>query len=176
MRSLHLFAPWVRRIHLVTAGQVPAWLDRDHPQIRVVDHRDILPADALPTFNSHAIETALHQVPDLSEHWVYFNDDVFLGRPVRPEIFFSPGGLNAAFMSPVIVGLDDVPDAPPFLKAAWNNRRLLRETFGVTTTNTLAHTPHPHRRSVLDEIERRFSDAVSATAHAPFRSDRTCRC
>lgn len=171
MRSLHLFAPWVRNIFLVTAGQVPAWLDTDHPRVRVVDHREILPADALPTFSSHAIETALHHVPDLSEQWVYFNDDVFLGRPVQPEIFFSPGGLNAAFMSPVIVGPDDAPGAPPFLKAAYNNRRLLRETFGVTTTHTLAHTPHPQRRSVLDEIERRFPDAVAATARAPFRSD-----
>ena len=44
MRSLHLFAPWVRRIHLVTAGQVPSWLDTGHDRIRVVDHRDLLPA------------------------------------------------------------------------------------------------------------------------------------
>jgi hypothetical protein len=171
MRSVHLFAPWVRHIHLVTAGQVPDWLDTSHPQITVVDHRDILPADALPTFNSHAIETGLHRVPDLTEHWVYLNDDVFLGRPVRPEIFFSPAGLFAAFMSPTTVGLDDHPGAPPFLKAAWNNRRLLQEAFGVTTTNNLAHTPHPHRKSVLDEIERRFPEAVAATARAPFRSD-----
>lgn len=171
MRSLHLFAPWVRRIHLVTAGQTPDWLDTSHPTIRVVDHRDILPVAALPTFNSHAIETALHHVPDLTEHFVYFNDDVFLGRPVRPEIFFSPGGLFATFMSPTQVGLDDAPGAAPYLKAAWNNRRLLREAFGAVTTNNLAHTPHPHRRSVLDEIEQRFSEAVAATAAAPFRSD-----
>ena len=92
MRSLHLFAPWVRRIHLVTAGQVPTWLDTSHPAITVVDHRDILPASALPTFSSHAIETRLHVLPDLAEHFIYVNDDVFLGRPARPELFFSPGG------------------------------------------------------------------------------------
>lgn len=171
MRSVHLFAPWVRRIHLVTAGQVPDWLDTDHPQIRVVDHRDILPAGALPTFNSHAIETGLHRVPDLAEHWVYLNDDVFLGRPLRPETFFSPAGQFAAFMSDTTVGLDDVPGAPAYLKASWNNRRLLRSAFGVTITNNLAHTPHPHRRSVLEEIEQRFPDELAATAHAPFRSD-----
>jgi glycosyltransferase involved in cell wall biosynthesis len=171
MRSVHLFAPWVRRIHLVAAGQVPAWLDTDHPQVRVVDHREILPADALPTFNSHAIETGLHRVPDLTEQWVYLNDDVFLGRPVRPETFFGPAGQFAAYLSPAPVGLDDVPGSAPFLKAAWNNRRLLREAFGVTTTHTMAHTPHPHRRSVLDEIERRFPAEVAATARSPFRSD-----
>lgn len=171
MRSVHLFAPWVRRIHLVTAGQVPAWLDTDHPQVRVVDHRDILPPDALPTFNSHAIETGLHRVPDLTEQWVYLNDDVFLARPLRPEAFFSPAGQFAAFLSDTTVGLEDAPGAPPFLKAAWNNRRLLRDAFGVTTTNNLAHTPHPHRVSVLREIEERFAAEVAATARAPFRSD-----
>lgn len=171
MRSVHLFAPWVRRIHLVTAGQVPAWLDTDHPQVRVVDHREILPPDALPTFNSHAIETGLHRVPDLAEHWVYLNDDVLLGRPLRPETFFSPAGQFAAFLSDTTVGLEDAPGAPPFLKAAWNNRRLLGDAFGVITTNNLAHTPHPHRVSVLREIEQRFPDALAATARAPFRSD-----
>ena len=45
-RSIHLFAPWVRRIHLVTAGQVPDWLDTDHPMVNLVDHAQILPAEA----------------------------------------------------------------------------------------------------------------------------------
>lgn len=171
MRSLHLFAPWVRRIHLVTAGQVPDWLDTDHPMVNVVDHRDILPADALPTFNSHAIETALHRVPDLAEHFVYLNDDFLLGRPVRPEAFFSPAGLAATYLGRHVVGLDDQPDAPAYLRAAWNNRRLLQEAFGVTITHNLAHAPYPHRRSVLEELEQRFPDELAATARAPFRSD-----
>ena len=170
-RSVHLFAPWVRKIHLVTAGQVPDWLDPDHPQVAVVDHSAILPADALPTFNSHAIESALHRVPDLAEHFVYLNDDFFLGRPLRPETFFNPAGLAAVWLAPSSIGLDDTPDAPPYLKAAWNNRRLLREAFGAVVTDNLAHAPYPHRRSVLEEIEKRFPDEVAATARSPFRSD-----
>ncbi|MDN4171424.1 stealth conserved region 3 domain-containing protein [Nocardioides sp. SOB77] len=170
MRSVHLFAPWVRNIHLVTAGQRPEWL-ADHPQVTVVDHREILPADALPTFSSHAIETGLHRIPGLSEQWVYLNDDVFLGRPVRPEQLFTPAGQNAVFLSATTVGPDDAPGAPAYLRAAWNNRRLLRDAFGVTTTSTLAHTPHPHRVSVLTEIAERFAGDVDRTARAPFRSE-----
>jgi glycosyltransferase involved in cell wall biosynthesis len=171
LRSVHLFAPWVRRIHLVTAGQVPSWLDPDHPQVAVVDHREILPADALPTFNSHAIESALHKVPDLAEHFVYLNDDFFLGRPLGPEAFFSPAGLAAVWFSPNTIGLDEAADAAPYLKAAWNNRRLLQDAFGAVLTDNLAHAPYPHRRSVLEEIERRFPAEVAATARSPFRSD-----
>ncbi len=136
-----------------------------------MDHREILPADALPTFNSHAIESALHKVPDLAEHFVYLNDDFFLGRPLGPESFFNPAGLAAVWFSPNTIGLDETPDAPPYLKAAWNNRRLLRDAFGAVVTDNLAHAPYPHRRSVLEEIEQRFPAEVAATAQAPFRSD-----
>jgi glycosyltransferase involved in cell wall biosynthesis len=170
LRSLHLFAPWIRTIHLVTAGQVPGWLV-DHPRINLVHHRDILPPDALPTFNSHAIESSLHKIPGLAEHFVYLNDDFLLARPQRPQRFFDPSGHTAVFLSAGNIGVDDQPDAAPWLKAAWNNRRLLRETFGVVSTHSLAHAPYAHRRSVLEEIERRFPDEVGRTARSPFRSD-----
>lgn len=170
-RSLHLFAPWVRTIHLVTAGQTPDWLDVDHPMIHLVDHRDILPADALPTFNSHAIETSLHRIEGLAEHFLYFNDDFFLGRPVRPDSFFSPSGSFATFFSHTTVGLSDLPEAPPYLKAAWNNRRLLRESFGAAITNNLAHAPYPHRVSVLENLVERFPGPIAQTARSPFRND-----
>jgi hypothetical protein len=170
LRSLHLFAPWVRRIHVVTAGQVPSWLDTSHEKIRLVDHRDILPASALPTFSSHAIETRLHHVPDLADHFVYVNDDVFLGRPRRPEHFFTPGGQYAAFVADHrAVGLPGTDDRP-YLSAAQNNRRVLAEAFGVALTHTMMHSPHPQRRTVLEEIAARFADEVDRTTHSPFRS------
>ena len=169
MRSLHLFAPWVRRIHLVTAGQVPGWLDTSHPQVNLVDHRDILPADALPTFNSHAIETSLHRIEGLAEQWIYVNDDVFLGRPSRPERWFDPSGAAAVFLSTGVVGLPGQDDLP-YLHAAAHNRRLLEAAFGATTTNTLIHTPHPQRTSVLAEIAARFAEDVERTRRTPFRS------
>ncbi len=64
----------------------------DHPRVNVVDHRDILPPEALPTFNSHAIESGLHKIPGLAEHFVYFNDDFLLARPQQPQRFFDPFG------------------------------------------------------------------------------------
>jgi hypothetical protein len=168
---VHLFAPWVRNIYVVTSGQVPAWLALDHPGVTVVPHAEIMPADALPTFNSHAIETSLHHIPGLAEHWLYFNDDFFLGRPLRPEALFSPAGLSSVFFAGSTIGLSDLPDSAPWLKAAWNNRRLLQHTFGAVTTNALAHAPYAVRTSVLREIEQRFADVVGATTRSPFRSD-----
>lgn len=170
LRSLHLFAPWIRTIHLVTAGQAPDWLVA-HPRIRLVDHREILPADALPTFNSHAIESGLHRIEGLAEHFVYLNDDFMLGRPLGPHHFFTAAGQPRVFFSHVKLGVDDTPDAAPWLRAAWNNRRLLLEEFGAVITHSLMHAPYAHRISVLREIEERWPDDVAMTAHAPFRSE-----
>ena len=170
MRSIHLFAPWVRRIHLVTAGQVPKWLG-DHPLVRIVDHAEIMPADALPTFNSHAIEACIHKIPDLAEHFIYFNDDFLLARPLSPRIFFNPGGQPSVFLSTTSLGLDNLPGCPPWQKAGLNNRKLLADTFGVAITHSLLHAPYAHRRSVLEEIEARFPEQVARTARSPFRGD-----
>jgi glycosyltransferase involved in cell wall biosynthesis len=171
LRSVHLFAPWARTIHLVTAGHVPDWLDTTDQRIHLVDHREILPADALPTFNSQAIETGLHRIPGLAEHFVYLNDDCFLGRPVPPELFFDAAGRFAVFLDAAPVGLGDLPDLPSYLKAAANNRRLLHDAFGVTTTHTLAHAAYPLRVSVLTELAERFTDEWKTTAHSPFRGE-----
>lgn len=86
LRSVERYAPWVRHIYIVTNGQVPSWLNLDNPKISIVTHSDICPPhlidDALPTFSSMAIEMMLHRIPNLSDRFIYFNDDVFLGRPL----------------------------------------------------------------------------------------------
>ncbi|WP_345678166.1 stealth family protein, partial [Yinghuangia aomiensis] len=101
LRSLDMYAPWIRTIYLVTDQQTPDWLDTSHPRVKVVDHRDIFTdPDALPTFNSHAIESQLHHIDGLAEHFLYFNDDVFLGRALTPDFFFHANGLAKHFPSP----------------------------------------------------------------------------
>ena len=90
-RGIETFAPWVRKIHFVTWGHVPDWLITDHPKIHIVKHEDFIPKEYLPTFNSRTIELFFHRIPDLSERFVYFNDDMFLTKPVKPEDFFRNG-------------------------------------------------------------------------------------
>ena len=171
LRALHCFAPWIRRVFLVTDDQVPDWLDTEYPGITVVSHRAVFgDTGLLPTFNSHAIESRLHRIPGLAEHFLYLNDDVFLGRPVAPELFFTPGGLARFFPSRAAVDAGPRrPDDPPVNSAAKNNRRLIQEAFGRVLTRKMMHTPHPSRRSVITEIEERFGDDVAATASHQFR-------
>lgn len=92
-RGIEEFMPWVRKIHLVTNGQAPEWLDLSNPKLNLVKHSDYIPREYLPTFNSHAIELNLHRISGLAEHFIYFNDDTFVIRAMRPGDFFSPKGL-----------------------------------------------------------------------------------
>ena len=169
LRSLWFGCDWVRRIFVVTADQVPAWLDTDDERIEVVSHRDILPESCLPTFNSHAIEAALHRIEGLSEHFVYFNDDVFVGRPLRPEHFFTSSGLPKVFLSDARVsGVDDDRQLAVD-NAAMRGRRLLARDFGRVAAFKPHHAPFALRRTLLDELVKRYADEVEATMHHRFR-------
>lgn len=90
-RCVEAYAPWVNQIHFVTCGQIPDWLNTGHPKLNCVNHPDYIPEEYLPTFNSNVIELNFHRIPDLAEHFVYFNDDMYINAPVTPEDFFVNG-------------------------------------------------------------------------------------
>jgi hypothetical protein len=169
LRSLWLNVGWVRRIHLVTAGQVPTWL-RSDDRLRVVHHDEIFPAEWLPTFNSHAIEARLHHIDGLSEHFLYLNDDVFIGRPLVPSQLFTGNGLAKVFPSPAWIPIPGDGEVDLAVDAAARRGRcLIEETFGRTVARKPHHAPFALRRSVLAEIEERFPDEVERTARSRFR-------
>jgi len=93
LRSVEMYAHWIRRIFIVTDNQVPSWLDLSNPKVRVVDHTEIMPSEALPCFNSRVIEHHIANIPGLAEKFIYANDDMLLNRPVTPSMFFAPDGL-----------------------------------------------------------------------------------
>lgn len=90
-RAVEKFAPWVRKVHFVTWGHIPDFLDPDAPKLHIVRHDEFIPAEYLPTFSSHTIEMNIHRIPGLAEQFIYFNDDMFLLRPMRETDFFRDG-------------------------------------------------------------------------------------
>lgn len=90
-RAIEKNAPWVRYIHLVTYGHIPDWLNTENPKLKIVRHEDYIPKEYLPTFSSHVIELNMHRIPGLAEHFIYFNDDVYLMKKSTPDDFFKGG-------------------------------------------------------------------------------------
>lgn len=92
LRSVELYAPWVNKIYIVTDNQIPDWLNLDNPKIEIVDHKEIMPKSALPSFNSIAIEHCIKNIKNLEEHFLYANDDTFFNDYTTPEFFFNKKG------------------------------------------------------------------------------------
>lgn len=171
LRSVYMFAPWVRNIYIATDSPRPAWLD-EHPRVKIMRSEDFFEdLSVLPTHNSQAVEAQLHRIPGLSEYYIYSNDDMFFGRPLSPDMFFSPGGLTKFIEATTRIGLgeNDVTRSG-FENAARVNRRLLHERFGRVTTRHLEHTAAPMRKSVVEELEKEFPEEFRKTAASPFRA------
>lgn len=87
LRSVYSYLPWVNHIYIVTNKQIPTWLNK-HPKLTIVDHTEIIPKEFLPTFSSLTIETYITKIKNLSEKFLYFNDDLFINRQLLPTDFF----------------------------------------------------------------------------------------
>lgn len=90
-RGVEKYAPWVNKVHLITCGHYPDWLDLNHPKLNFVKHEDYIPKEFLPVFSVNPIEVNLHRIQSLSEHFVYFNDDIYIKSPLSKDWFFKNG-------------------------------------------------------------------------------------
>lgn len=171
LRSVEAYAPWVRSIVVVTDQQIPSWLDTAHPQLRIVDHVELFgESGTLPSFNSHAIGARLHHIEGLSEHYIHFNDDFFLGRTVWPTTFFHSNGVSKFFLSRSTLAFSDPAEVAAHEAARRNVVELLRQDFGRSATRAFFHTPIVQRRSTMYELEKRYPDVFESTWHSQFRS------
>ena len=162
-RGIATNMPFIRKVHLVVSGesQVPEWVNRE--EVDVVLHRDIIPAEYLPTFNSNTIETHLHNIKDLDEEFVYFNDDLFPMLPIKPTDFFRDGkGVIA--MSHHLLALD------MFKKICKNSDRLARKALGIGNSLCFLrpqHTCVPMFRSenawLYDKMKEEILGSLSPT-------------
>ncbi len=90
-RGVEKYTPWVNKIHFITWGHVPDWLDTTNPKLNIVKHEDFIPKKYLPTFSANPIELNLHHIDELEEKFVLFNDDMFILNYLKPEYFFKNG-------------------------------------------------------------------------------------
>jgi hypothetical protein len=169
VNSVKKYAPWVRNIFIVTNCELPSWATKD-PQIISISHETIFPETAdLPTFNAFAIEACLHRVPDLSERFIYFNDDVFLLRPMEIADFFPEKDHVSVFVSK-----HDIPKAwreglRPVEYSMLNVRDILIERFGYDPEKKLEHAPFPLLKSLMCQMEKEYPDQVVKTRSHAFR-------
>lgn len=185
IRSIRKFAPYIRNIYIVTDEQTPSFLKQNpiNPEfenIYVVDHKVIFKGyeQYLPTFNCFPIETLLYKIPDLAEHFIYFNDDMFLINPTKPEDFFTPEGY------PVLRGKWEGFEERGFknflVSIGLKNKRISKITYKKAHENSakilglnkylkLNHTPFPIRKSVFSDYFSKNEEVLKNNIMHRFR-------
>lgn len=155
LRSIEKNLKFIRHIFLVTDHQFPWWLDIETDKITVIPHTEIIDQAYLPTFNSHVIESYLHQIPDLSEHFLYLNDDCFIWQPLEIDDFFTPGGISLSRFEHFknVYGLRSDPCNPGWKNAAINANQILKKLNLAKGVSYHLHTPFALKKSVLHNLE-----------------------
>lgn len=190
-RGIENFMPYVRTIHLVTCGQTPVWLNTENPKLHLVKHADFMPEEYLPTFNSNSIELSLYRIQGLAEHFVNFNDDMFVLKPTKPEDFFERGlPKDIAVLSPQPVHrniinnidinnleiLNDYFTMNDIKKnhAKWFNVKYgtlnIRNCIFTRFTTIIGlyepHIPYSYNKSIIQEVwEKEYQELDHASAH-----------
>ena len=177
LRSVQKYLPWVNRIYIITDEQVPAWLNVENPLISIVDHRDIVPAELLPTFNSAALELFIHRIPGLSEHFIYANDDMFVGSPLTPDFFFNASG------NPIVILREKWYEKSVFSSAparqhslvgtrVRNAVRLVFNLTGLRYHMSICHAMEPMRKSYLEDIFAQHGSKIITDTATAFRESK----
>lgn len=138
-RAVEKYAPWVQNVYFLTYGHLPEWMNPEAPKLKIVKHEDYIPREHLPVFSSAPIELNMHRIKGLGEHFVYFNDDMFLAQPVKPEDFFQGGKPNYTALA-----LPTRPDSSSnFYHMLFNAYGVANRHFGNRIGQAIAK--HPER-------------------------------
>jgi len=177
LRSIANHAPWIGRIWIITDAQTPDLSqlpDELVARITIVDHLTLFAGheSALPTFNSLAIETLLWRIPGLAEHFVYFNDDVFLTGPLAPGDVFQGDApvLRGGWVDQRAIAADPASrDDPTLLNALTQINAASLAGFRPDRLFRAAHVVHPLRRSVMAQLFDRHRAAFVTNIGHRFR-------
>ena len=179
LRSIYTNCSWFNKIYIVTDNQRPIWLNEDCEEVVVVDHKTIFGKEGkLPTFNSNAIESRLHHIPGLAEHYVTLNDDFFIGRGISEKFFFHDRGEPRLYFSALKKEEKILREMLPenlergeiYQRTQNRTRKLIWKEYGLVIRQNPRHTPKPFRKSAVLAVEKRFWNQIEPTLHHQFRS------
>ena len=175
LRSVEKYAPWINHIYIVTPlGQVPKWLNTENSKITIVPQESILPDDAGPIFNSCAVEACLANIPNLKEHFLLSNDDMFFNKCVKPDYFFNKNG-RAKFRCIYRKNGKHIRDEKSiYLKLLINSATAIEDAFKISLYNyKSSHGIDPDIKSSIKECCENpvLSKVINATKYHRFRDE-----
>lgn len=170
VRAILKHIPWVRRIYVLTNGMDPAYLRPDGERLIFVHHSEVFDnGDHLPTFNSMAIECHLHRIAGLSEHFIYFNDDCFLGQDLTPDYFYSSGRLRALLERRSLRG-EELVNNDEYGSFLASTDFALTRIFGALPRLSWCHGPYFYVKSEMSLVDSIWKAELDQTSSHKFRN------
>lgn len=171
IKSIKKNLPFIRKIHVIVSNleQAPDWLYNDSV-VNIVLHKDIIPSKYLPTYNSTTIEMYLRRIPDLAEHFIYANDDMFILNEMKPEDFFTEDGhIKIKF-------IDKDLTCGQFAQVCYNNYAHVLDTLGCPHLEDKFERPEhsitPMIKSHCNECIEMMGSKIFTSAIDPFRNNK----
>lgn len=169
LRSLARFAPWVRRVHVVTDGDPPPWLALGDRCAHVTHDQIFSEPSGVPSFNSYAIEWQLHRVPGLTRRFLYLNDDFFLGRPVAHDRYLQAGGRQVVYLDQGAVARNRHA-GDLVARAHAHTAEVTEARLGAgVVVGYFSHTPQLLDCELLRTIEALWPEEYGRTSRSTFR-------
>jgi len=176
LRSLETMVPMFKGpIYLVTPGHIPNWLNLSNPRIHVINQDSLLPPEATPSFSSFPIEFNLWRIPNMTDIFMYLNDDYMFGRQIKPSDLFSSKGYPKLFFehhSHIVNGSEFHDKKRIFVSALSHTNGALNEAYGKVPRKFIKHAPYLFYRQVCQNLFTKFGSYVNATLQHKFRSTR----
>lgn len=166
LRSVEKFAPWIRNIFIVTDGQIPKWLNLDNPKIKMINHKDIMPLNSLPTFSSTSIEACLPYIEGLSEYFLYANDDMMFWNNVCPKDFFTSDEKPICRMRQKIYNKKYKHLYGYMVSKAYN---MVKEKYELNLPYFPHHNIDVYRKSYFIDCINEFKEEFDKTVMQQFR-------
>lgn len=167
LRSVEQNLPWINHIYIITDNQVPDWLNTDNPKVSIIDHTEIFPEDALPVFNSNAIEAQVPYIPGLSEHFLLSNDDCYVRVPLDKDFFFNNKGDPRVYVK----YKKRTYDTNLWLAQIKKAHELITEKYPLNFVVTPSHNIDAYRKSYYLDTIKEFPEEFKQTTYSKFRRE-----
>lgn len=168
-RGIAKFMPWIHKPYMIVSSesQIPNWVNQD--TVGIILHKDFIPAEFLPCFNSNRIEMFLAKIDVLQDKIIYSNDDFFIVNKTKEDDFWEKD-------NPKVYCVKKDKVKSEFQSICKRSFDILRYDYKESGYKPNEYTRPPHNqvpllKSVIKEVWINHSDAmIQSIASTPFRN------
>lgn len=166
VKSVRKHMPWIRHIFVCVSDDFKGAFEFDR-SIKIIKESAFVPKKYLPiTWNSNVPESWIWRIKELSEHFIYMCDDMYIGKPASRSDFFT------ADYIPILRLYSGPPNYPPKTNLPipyvqmWSNA-VAKYDFQYTR---IQHQVLPYTKSLMKKFYKQYKEQVDLASENKIRA------